>query len=448
MKLLLDKEMIVEFRRLKNESSDSWRFVFRVFKRMKVRGLDYESAKMEVLMCSVQRAAQMEIFKARLAEKNAMGFTAKEKEEEPDVEPSVKEKGKVPVDVVSVDNRTTQLYRIFILLTRHGYCCTDFGTEAEKFYFYNGMQIRHYRYIQDPVGYASGIASWIEKSRPCTVEMLPSFCMSYDLYLSGSFYELMRDVTEEETLMAYDYREEAEIYFDLLEKGFSARNVGFDAEIIYGFEKTDDGGTFFKIGKFDQDYEEAIGIIVKEAEPLKGREVFDLFVDSYGLESDKFLEVYSFLTGLRGGSFTSVRFYPKSFEVSFNNKAELNSMTFNLDELLRQINVGDSLSKVDYFRIFSIRSKMEYFSLRLLNRDDVQIEMMLVTREGSSVFLDKICMDNLSFDLCGAKIYIEATGTFEYELFVRYRYSEIAIYSRDFYRRKGRNLCVTKQIEK
>jgi len=440
--------MIVQFRKLKNESSDSWRFVFRVFKRMKVRGLDYESAKMEVLMCSVQRAAQMKVFRARLAEKNAMGFTPKEQEDEPNVEPSVKEKSKVPVDVVSVDGRTTELYRIFILLTRHGYCCTDFGTDTEKFYFFNGMQIRHYRYIQDPVGYASGISSWIEKSRPCTVEMLPSFCMSYDLYLSGSFYELMRDVTEEETLMAYDYREEAEIYFDLLEKGFSARNVGFDAETIYGFERTDDGGTFFKIGKLDQDYEEAVGIIVKEAEPLKGREVFDLFVECYGLESDKFLQVYSFLTGLRGGSFTSVRLYPKFFEVSFNNKTELNSMIFNLDSLLYQINVGDNLSKVDYFRIFSVRSKMEYFSLRLLNQKDVQVEMMFVAHDGSSILLDKICMDNLSFDLGGAKIDIKASGAFEYELYVRYRYSEIAIYSRDFYRRKKQNLCVMKKIEK
>lgn len=445
MRMHLKTEDIEEFRKVKEQTNDSWRFVFRVYKRMKLRKQDYETAKRDILAASKRREQQLALNAQRILDKKERGFSEIKKENLDLLSgKNEKELAKTPIDVESIDDRTTRYCRTFILCMRYGYDVWEFGTEGEIFFSYDGVSIKSRRYRQDPVGYHESISDWIENSRSCSFDDFPNYSKVYDLNVDLEFIKVFMNYVEDSPRLAYDYREDVEILLDFVNKGYSARNVGFDSETLYGFVSDEDGSRFFRVEKSEEDYDDMVVEILRCPVPRKFNEILELFVENFGLEMDPFIEVYNYLTSLNGGGSVSVRFFPGFYEVSYSEKLNLyQRMNFYIRDFLKDYILRE-VSKNDAFRMVAFETTIESFVVSAEPDDEnTNVEMSLDGCFGPNRFVNQMlsCQSDYHGDRLNDTYFssrVHGDGA-RISIIVLFRYSELGSFSVGVPRKNKRN---------
>jgi hypothetical protein len=387
MKLHLKNSDIDAFRALKREKGDSWRFTFRVFKRMNLRAQSYEEAKRDILLASVRRADQLQRCYARRLDILQDGFSEiKEKDLDMINQVNFSDLVSTPVDVSSYDGRTTDFYDIFINCVRTGYDCVDFGTENEVFYYYDGISIKNRKYSQGPVDYHENISRWIQSSRPCSKRVFENFCSTYNVEFNEEFLQNLDKVTPLKKILAYDYREDVEIYLQIVEKGFSARNVDYEGEAFYFLANEDGDCHFARLTRDDDDYEQSVFLILSSAIPM-GKKNLELFVDNFDLEFEPFIDVYNYITGLSGGGPCLVGFFPNSFEVFYSGNLDSGQlMSFYVREFLGLKIMRESIAKSDSFYISNLEYKVKSLQFELVSFNP-NVEMSMSYRNQVESFV-------------------------------------------------------------
>jgi len=441
MKMHLTPKMIEEFRIVKEQHEDSWRFAFRVYKRMRTKKINYEAAKQELIEISVRREEQLKLNERRKKEKLGVGFSEIKKKDLDLLRVDNKSEDiLVPISVQTHDQRMVGFYETFIMCMRYGYDCVDFGLESEKFFFYDGLSIKMFRYRQDPIGYASSIAGWIRQSEKCGRKQLVAFSKAFDFQYDEVFLDLMCSVFVDRKILAFDYREDCEVLLDFISKGYSARNVGFDGEVVYYYSdvrEDDDGDVgFFRIKKEDQDYEEMVPVILRCPKPLKFERVIEQFVVDFGVDMDEFQKVYNVLSKLVGGSFVNVSFSQGSFVIYVTGEISSGcSVYFGLRDVLESSAIRCNLTKSDYLRMVAFSSRLVVFSMEYYEPSPgVEVDMFLSGCYGSQRSKGSF-LTTLGSDYDGSEIekgrasIIVKEGIVKYSLRFVYRYQELGSFS-------------------